>query len=171
MTDRILSQWPEWRDRAIIELRMKDVPGDDIGEILTEVETHVQETGESPNDAFGDPATYARERAASVNVVRSTPIGLFLTAISSAIGGFILAHSAWRLGAGEPALEGIPAWIGVLLGATIMAFVFGRIKADLIIDPRSGRSMDSVQSLRIFVIGTFGGAAVVLALAGWFLVR
>lgn len=171
MTDRVLSRWPAWRDKAILELRMKNVPGDKIGEILTEVEMHVRESGESPDDAFGDPVTYTRDRTASVEVAPENSSELVTSAIGGGIGGLILGHGAWQLGAGESGLGGIPAWIGLLAGVAVLAFVFSRIKPDLITDPRTRRAMDSTPSLWILLLATFGGAAVILALAGWFLAR
>jgi len=171
MTNQVLGRWSSWRDKAILELRMKNVPGHEIGEILSEVETHVEETGETPDDAFGDPVIYARERAASIEVAPNDASSLITSAIGGGIGGLILAHSAWQLGAGQPVLGGIPAWIGLLLGVAVLAFVFHRIEPDLITDPRSGRALDSVRSMWLFLVATFGGAAVILLLAGWFLAR
>ncbi|MDO5696675.1 MAG: hypothetical protein Q4G51_01750 [Dermatophilus congolensis] len=48
-----------WADDVILELRLRDVSGARISEILTEAEAHVAETGESPQEAFGDPKAYA----------------------------------------------------------------------------------------------------------------
>lgn len=52
-----------WRDELILELRLLDVPGDRIGDALVTVESHVVESGESAQEAFGDARTYARELA------------------------------------------------------------------------------------------------------------
>lgn len=54
-----------WRDAFIIELRLIGVPADRIGDALVTVESHVHESGESAEEAFGDPTAYAREMAAS----------------------------------------------------------------------------------------------------------
>ncbi|MEH0971372.1 hypothetical protein V6U77_09595 [Micromonospora sp. CPCC 205546] len=51
----------KWCDDFVIELRMRDVPGRVIGEHLGEIEAHCAETGETPEDAFGDPTDYARQ--------------------------------------------------------------------------------------------------------------
>jgi hypothetical protein len=50
----------KWRESLLVELRLRDIPGPRIGEIMAEVDTHCADSGESPQDAFGDPATYAR---------------------------------------------------------------------------------------------------------------
>lgn len=52
-----------WRDELITELRLLDVPGERIGDALMTVETHVRESGESAEEAFGEARAYARELA------------------------------------------------------------------------------------------------------------
>lgn len=48
-----------YRESLILALRLRDVPGDRIGEIVAEVESHVTDTGEDPTEAFGAPGAYA----------------------------------------------------------------------------------------------------------------
>jgi hypothetical protein len=48
-----------WRDSLIVELRLRDVPGERIGEALAEVDAHCADSGQTPEEAFGDPVTYA----------------------------------------------------------------------------------------------------------------
>lgn len=55
----------DWRDDFIVELRLRSVSGQDIGDALMTVETHVAESGERARDAFGDPRAYAREITAA----------------------------------------------------------------------------------------------------------
>lgn len=52
-----------WADAFVIELRLRDVPGDVIGDVLTEVDSHVVDSGTSADDAFGDPVQYAAQVA------------------------------------------------------------------------------------------------------------
>jgi hypothetical protein len=49
-----------WRQTLLMELRMRNIPGARIGEIMAEVDSHCADSGEDPRDAFGDPLTYAR---------------------------------------------------------------------------------------------------------------
>lgn len=56
----------EWRDAFVLELRLREVPGPQIGEALAEVEAHCADSGQSPEEAFGDPVRYAAARAAGV---------------------------------------------------------------------------------------------------------
>lgn len=43
----------------MVALRCNNVPGDRIGDVLAEVESHLAATGEDPREAFGDPTEYA----------------------------------------------------------------------------------------------------------------
>lgn len=54
-----------WEDRLTVELRLRHWDGKVIGDALEEVRAHCAESGESPTDAFGDPADYAEDLAAS----------------------------------------------------------------------------------------------------------
>jgi hypothetical protein len=49
-----------WRDALITELRLRDLPGTRIGEVLAEVDAHCTDSGQTPAEAFGDPVTYAQ---------------------------------------------------------------------------------------------------------------
>lgn len=63
MTTRWLMD--EWREAFVAELRLRDVAGPHIGEALAEVDAHCADSGQAPDEAFGDPIRYARTRAAS----------------------------------------------------------------------------------------------------------
>ncbi|MBF0671767.1 MAG: hypothetical protein IR160_04190 [Salinibacterium sp.] len=54
---------PAWVEDFVLELRLLDVPGTHIGDALALVESHVAESGESAQDAFGDAREYAKESA------------------------------------------------------------------------------------------------------------
>lgn len=54
-----------WRDDFIVELRLLRVTGDRIGDALVTADSHVAESGEGAQEAFGDPVAYAREIAGS----------------------------------------------------------------------------------------------------------
>lgn len=49
-----------WADSLLLELRLLGVAGDRIGEAVSEVESHCSESGQSAQEAFGDPADYAQ---------------------------------------------------------------------------------------------------------------
>lgn len=52
-----------WRQDLVLALRLRDVPGVRIGEVLAEVEAHCADSGQGPGEAFGDPDAYAAELA------------------------------------------------------------------------------------------------------------
>jgi hypothetical protein len=49
-----------WADSLLLELRLLGVAGDRIGEAVCEVESHCSESGQSAQEAFGDPGEYAK---------------------------------------------------------------------------------------------------------------
>jgi hypothetical protein len=49
-----------WADSLLLELRLLGVAGDRIGEAVSEVESHCSESGQSAQEAFGDPDEYAQ---------------------------------------------------------------------------------------------------------------
>ena len=59
-----------WCDDLLLRLRMRDVPGARIGEVLAEVQSHVAETGEHPREAFGAPKEYADQVADALGAPR-----------------------------------------------------------------------------------------------------
>lgn len=52
-----------WVEQFVLEQRLLGVPGTRIGDSLALVESHVAESGESAQAAFGNPQAYAREDA------------------------------------------------------------------------------------------------------------
>lgn len=109
-----------WRDDFIVELRLRSVPGAAIGDALMTVETHVAESGESAEDAFGDARGYAREIATATG---STGGGWSVgasTVVSSLLGlvGMLLtvrAFTSWLEGEPVGVTTGELAGLGGLL--------------------------------------------------------
>jgi len=65
---------PTWRDAFVVELRLRDVRGDAIGDALAEVDAHCADSGQDAMTAFGDPAGYARGLADVLPTHRRTPV-------------------------------------------------------------------------------------------------
>ncbi|QCB92439.1 hypothetical protein [Cellulomonas shaoxiangyii] len=59
---------PRWRERLVLELRLRDVPGATIGSALAEVEAHCVDSGQDAATAFGAPEAYAATLADAVAV-------------------------------------------------------------------------------------------------------
>lgn len=86
-----------WTESFILEQRLLDVPGDRIGDALVTIESHVTESGESVQEAFGDPRAYARELAESAPQPAASGPGT-LTILSSFLGlvGLLLTNTAFQ---------------------------------------------------------------------------
>ncbi|MQA33496.1 hypothetical protein [Modestobacter roseus] len=147
-----------WRDDLLMRLRMRDVPGARIGEVLAEVQSHVAETGEHPQEAFGPPKEYADRVADAIgappsqgwrDAVRGVSWRDWATTVVIGVSSFLLADSLWALGAGGTSVLGLPAWLVFLLAATALGASVTRIvrsfRADVsgarVTDPRTGADM------------------------------
>jgi len=53
----------DYTEALTIQLRLREIPGRMIGQIVAEVESHVRETGEDPVEAFGQPGSYSAQFA------------------------------------------------------------------------------------------------------------
>lgn len=117
-----------WRDDFIVELRLLSVPGDEIGDALMTVETHVAESGESAVQAFGEASAYAREIAVATRPAgRGWAVGP-ATVVSSALGlmGMLVtvrAFSAWLDGGPVGVTTGELVGVGLVL-ALVSALFF-----------------------------------------------
>lgn len=168
MTAPPLAQYPKWRDDLILALRVKNVPGDQIGDILLEVESHVTETGESPEEAFGKAKDYAASRV----VVKPDPpeedMDLVAQILIPGIGGFLLATGAFDLGAGQDSWAGWRPWLMLIAGFAIMVVTFLRLPVDDVRDPRSNSPiLGSQRQFILIILGSFVIAAVLMFWLGW----
>jgi hypothetical protein len=174
MTD-VLSQWPNWRDKVVVELRKREVSGDEIGDILAEAEQHIRESRETPEEAFGNPAAYARNRGPGSGGLdpQLADVGmswrLLALSIASAIGGIMAASAAWDIGAGHPEWgRFLPPWLALIIGLSVMFAPLSAIGPDLITDPRTGKPMFRGDQRLFQVVGAGFGliSLVVIAILG-----
>lgn len=138
MTTRDTSS--EYTQRLILALRLKDVPGDRIGEIVAEVESHVTDTGEDPVEAFGTPRAYA---ASLIDEHRPDPWWVTtLSIVTSAAAGWLLAQGTLALLFGSD-YAGQPGW--VWLGLGLVVGIPGAIsvwrRSSRVRDPRTGADL------------------------------
>lgn len=129
----------KYTHELVFALRMRDVTGDRIGEILAEVESHIAETGEDPREAFGSAKDYAR--AVSPGRVRWFTRSIISAGVLAAAASWLFGNSVLSLILGESAFYGIPAWGALLLALSIGAWWCWWIRKmrDYIVDPRSGK--------------------------------
>lgn len=150
---------PDYLDDLALELRLLDVPGDRIGQIMAEVEAHVADSGESPAEAFGPPREYAAELAGDHPRVESDNLlvrffGSFtaadwLTLVAGVLVcslGAALAMSGvtGMVAPSSGVLFHLPPWGALIIGLALLASwaVWAlRIPKDPIVDPRTGRTV------------------------------
>lgn len=144
-------------DDLAFELRMLDVSGPAIGDIIAEVESHLAETGEDPHAAFGPAKEYARMRAGIAPGAHTGPflvrffrahLLFFITGV--AVWGFAgwmvfrgLATLIWTT---VPPPFGLKPGIAIAIGAAMMIgwLIWSSVKSadDRVIDPRTGREVE-----------------------------
>lgn len=146
MTAQPLDKWPKWRDSLVYHLRMKDVPGDKIGDILLEADAHLRESGETPEDAFGDARRYADtrtdvlpDRTKAEKAERDQR--LLVIALAAFAGTALYATGAQAIGASTDALFGLNGWIAFTIGAAILFIGLWRLPADFVRHPVTNEPM------------------------------
>ena len=167
-----------WSDALLLRLRMREVPGARIGEVLAEVQSHVAETGEHPREAFGPAKEYADQVADALgappsrgwrDAVRGLTWPDLLTAAIIGLASFLLADSLWALGAGETSVLDLPAWAVCAVAALVLAACVARVvaqarreaHADEVVDPRTGANMAPLPTWAVAVL--FGIPLLILA--------
>lgn len=139
-TDSILAQHTKWRDALVFHLRMDDVPGDRIGDILLEVESHLAESGETPEDAFGDPKAYAQSRVTDADK-EPDGLGIFIIIALSFFGSMSYVSGAMGAGRESTSVYGINPWMLLVIGAALLLITALRLPDDLMRHPRTGKPM------------------------------
>ena len=145
-----------YRNDLLLALRLRDVPGARIAEVLAEVESHVGETREDPREVFGEPKAYAEQVAEAVGLGGRGGLRGWLLALrgpagvvglGSLVGGLLLASGLFDLGAGTDGPAGVPAAVAVGVGAVLWLGVGLALRAELtdlgdrVLDPRTGADM------------------------------
>lgn len=140
-----------YQQQLLLHLRLRDLPGPRIADVLAEVDAHTADTQEDPYEAFGPPKQYAAAVAASSGAKGGWRAWLsaqqVAIAVASGAGGYLLAGGVLGLGAGERGALGLPATLSVVLGLALWALVglqlHRRRADDRVLDPRTGAAMTS----------------------------
>ena len=129
-----------WREDFIVELRLRGVPGDVIGDALVTADTHVQESGESAGEAFGDARTYAKEIAESGGTATAWTLSAseILGVVAGLLGmlATVAAFTAWLDGGPVMVTAGSLTALVVLLGLVILLVLRPTRILRLIVDHR-----------------------------------
>ena len=75
-----------YRNDLLLALRLRDVPGPRIAEVLAEVESHVGDTAEDPRETFGEPKEYAEQVAAAIGLAGRGGVRGWLIALEGPAG-------------------------------------------------------------------------------------
>lgn len=145
---------PEKYQRSLlVELHRRDVPGQRIGDVLAEVDSHVAETGETPDDAFGPPKQYADTIAGQRLQRGNRTLRIILLAVSGAATGFLLATAIAGLVAGE-SRYGVPSWLPLVIGVLLagLTIALARRSQGPVTDPRTGETIGPSQPLAFTLV-------------------
>lgn len=134
----------KYLDDLTSELRERDVPGVRIGEILAEAQSHLAESGEPAEQAFGTPAHYADSLVAARPVPR-VRYGLVIAISGSlgVLGGMLVLQGIFSLLGWSEQVFGLPGWLLIVVGLICLGGLSLYIRAlvDPVIDPRDGREV------------------------------
>lgn len=108
-----------WASDFVLEQRLLGVPGARIGDALVTIESHLVDSGETAQEAFGDATAYARALAGGERVVE--PALSVRTVVASVLGVVGMLVTVTGFG---PWLAGEPAEITAgMLAATALLLV------------------------------------------------
>ena len=132
----------DYTEALTTQLRLRDVPGRAIGQIVAEVESHVRETGEDPVEAFGQPGSYSAQFAG-----RRRPVGrggwLSLDDVMFTmfmVGALVLLNGVLNLGEIVNVTANVVSWVAPIV---IYALVVGRI--DIAVADRETRTITAAR--------------------------
>ncbi len=118
-----------WRDAFVTELRLRDVNGARIGDALAEVDTHCAESGQSPAEAFGDPAAYASDLAEALPGAATDPradLGAVLVGLGALLGSTLLVAGIEGVASGAAARFSAGALVSAGLVAAALVVLVAR---------------------------------------------
>ena len=167
-TSDVLEQWPAWRNSLIVQLNRQGFTGNQIGDVLKEIQSYIDETGESPEEAFGDPKVYARDRSIAP---QRRPIGwreprTILQFAGIIIAGCLMVGGSILIMLGRTWPFDIPATSGVVAGSLLIILISMATPRGGIRDPQTGQSMmQNNDSIARMVLSVFIVLSVVTLLA------
>lgn len=116
----------KWTDAFVMELRMRDVPGPRIGDELTTVYSHCEETGESPEEAFGSAKEYAASLGYQSTQKRGENLEMMIPMLFQVFLLFVFTYSMRAIAEEHNfMLNGVVlgCWIGTLVVIVVMLLV------------------------------------------------
>lgn len=116
-----------WANDFVLEQRLLGVPGTQIGDALVTIESHLVDSGESAQEAFGDARAYAAELAESSSALDDAIT--MRTVVASVVGVIGMLITVYAFG---PWLAGEPATItvGLVAAGALILVVLGLFLAN-----------------------------------------
>lgn len=156
-----------WAESFVIEQRLLGVSGDQIGDALVTVDSHVAESGERAGAAFGDAREYAQQVAEvrggdTVTVDSSTVVGSLLGLIAIALVPRALAD--WLDGRAASFSVGDLVIVGLLATLSLALFMASRPVLRFLVDHRWAGLLIAPVLISAFVAALLLLPAVVLTL-------
>ncbi|MDQ2850054.1 MAG: hypothetical protein M3Y49_04850 [Actinomycetota bacterium] len=157
------SAMADYRQSLILALRMRDLDGDRIGEIVAQVESHVADTGEDPGEAFGPAREYAD--LITADRPRNPRWPMIIIALFGAVAGWLVAQGALAQLLGETSF-GRPGWVSLIIGLLVGAptALVVRRRSTRVRDPRTGADMVPASG---WELTTLIGLPVAVILIAW----
>lgn len=111
-----------WVDEFVLEARLLDVPGDRIGDSLTDVNSHCLDADESATTAFGDPCEYARTIAAQSAPTTTPWLPLLGPTVLQIMGVILGLHGVggWVTGESHPLTWSAGIMLALLVGGVLL---------------------------------------------------
>lgn len=94
-----LSQNDQWYEDLVLELRLRDIRGEAIGDAVAAARSHCDDSGETPVAAFGDAREYGRSLEFSRSDVVETSLpewGRVLAPVAAGLVGFLSSPAPSR---------------------------------------------------------------------------
>lgn len=111
------------RDFALL-LRLRGIDGRRIGDALAEVETHCDDSGQSPQDAFGQPASYAASLGFEAPRAESWSTSVILPVLGLVVGVNLGLGAVLSWSAGVAITIGLVASMVVFVAFVVMLITF-----------------------------------------------
>jgi len=116
-----------WRDSFVTAMRLRRATGGRIGDALAQVDVHCADSGEEPEQAFGDPVDYASKVAQEIRPQDRTsgpsPLRAGLLGLGVLLGVLTLLSGVAGLASGGPAVLSVGNVVGAAIGTAGAAFL------------------------------------------------
>ncbi len=110
---------PVWSEAFILAARLRGVLGTVIGDALAEVDAHVVDSGQSAEEAFGDPKAYAHHFPADA-AAGTGSAKVILPPALQVFGMLAVLQAVWPLRHGD----GVQLTVGLLVMAALLVAAF-----------------------------------------------